>query len=106
MKDRLGKLGSFGLARSTWSSYRKAERELLKCQKERKVDMELPLSQEKTFISNDWLIHDKKVKAGTVNSYLSGLRQLHIERGIEHQEIRKAMVNLVLKGKRNADNIL
>jgi integrase len=105
VKSRLAKIGSFGLAKSTWSSYRTAERQLLKCQSERKVDMRLPLTQEKTLIFIDWLINERKVKAATVNSYLSGVRQLHIERGIEQPEVRKAMINLVVKGKQNMDSI-
>jgi hypothetical protein len=105
VKSRLARIGSFGLAKSTWSSYRTAERQLLKCQSERKIDMRLPLTQEKTLIFIDWLINDRKVKAATVNSYLSGIRQLHVEKGIEQPEIRKAMINLIVKGKQNLDNI-
>ena len=105
VKNRLSEIGSFGLARGTWSSYRTAERQLLRCQKERKTDMSLPLTQEKTLIFIDWLINDRKVKAATVKSYLSGLRQMHIEKGIDQPEIRKAMVNMIIRGKQNMDNI-
>jgi hypothetical protein len=67
--------------------------------------MSLPLSKEKTVLFIDWLIRDRKVKATTINSYLSGIRQLHVSKGMEPPNLRPAVVNLLLKGKQHIDNI-
>ena len=105
VKEAMEEMGSYGLAKSTWSAYKTAERQLGKCQKEKKTDMSLPLSKEKTVVFIDWLIRDRKVKATTINSYLSGIRQLHISRGMDPPNLRPAAVNLLLKGKQHLDNI-
>jgi hypothetical protein len=51
-----------------------------------------------------WLIYVRKLKAGTVNSYLSGIRQLHIMKGLEEPNLRPEIVKIVIKGKENKDN--
>lgn len=103
--ESLAVVGSFGLAKSTWSTYRTAEKQLLTCQKNTKSSMELPMTQSKILIFIDWLIRVKKLKATTINSYLAGIRQLHVLRGMEPPTIRSVAVNMVLKGKKNMDNM-
>jgi hypothetical protein len=68
--------------------------------------MELPLSQDDIIEFIGWLIEERKVKAGTINSYLSGLRQLHILKGMEPPVMRSDLVKFLLKGKTNMDNIV
>jgi hypothetical protein len=77
----LGPLASYSLAKGTWSSYRTAERLLLMCFKDRGHQLELPCSQEDILIFVSWLIKVRKVKAGTVSTYLAGIRQMHIMKG-------------------------
>jgi hypothetical protein len=103
--EALSIVGSYGLAKSTWSTYKTAERQLLQCQKETKAKMELPLSQSKILIFIDWLIRYRQVKSTTINSYLAGIRQLHIMKDIEPPNIRSAAVRMVLKGKKHIDGI-
>ena len=105
-KENLAKWGNFGLAQGTWSSYRTAERMLLTCLKQKKRAFELPLTMEIVVIFIDWLLEERKVKAGTVSNYLAGIRQMHVSKGIEPPIIRSAGVNWVLKGKKNAENII
>ena len=103
--ESLAVVGSFGLAKSTWSTYRTAEGQLLQCQKDTKTNMELPLSQSQILIYIDWLIRTRKVKSTTINSYLAGIRQLHLVKGIEPPNIRSAAVRMILRGKSHMDSI-
>ena len=99
-RDNLAKWGNYGLAQGTWSSYKTAERILLICLKKKGVKLELPISQEVVAMFIEWLLEERKVSAGMVNNYLSGLRQMHVTRGIEPPLIRTVGVNWVLRGKK------
>ena len=66
---------------------------------------QLPASQDDITIFVEWLIEDRNVKAGTVKSYLAGIRQMHIVKGMDPPVIRSAGIQWVLKGKKNAENI-
>lgn len=103
VKNSLAELGNFGVARSTWSTYKTAERLLLMCQNDCKVKFSWPLVTENTLLFVHWLITVRGVKEGTVNSYLAGVRQLHILKGIDPPNLRPEVVKLILKGKRNKD---
>jgi len=100
----LAEMGSHGLAKSTWSSYRTAGRLLLDCFKEEGRICSLPLTIEDTLVFVSWLKRVRKVKAATVESYLAGVRQLHIIKGLEPPPIKSAIVKWVLKGKKNMEN--
>jgi hypothetical protein len=78
---------------------------LAKCAKEKGRKFELPLEQDSVLEFIGWLLSDRKVKANTVNSYLSGLRQMHILKGMEPPVIRTSLTKFVLQGKQNMDNI-
>lgn len=67
--------------------------------------MELPLNQGDLLEFIGWLKDIRKVKSATISSYLSGIRQLHILKGMEPPELRSALVKFLLKGKSNSDNI-
>ena len=97
-------MGNHGIAQQTWSTYKTAERLLLKCCKERKLTYQLPTSQETILTFIHWLVSVRKVKAGTINAYLAGIRQLHIAKGITPPTIKSELVNLITKGKLNIDN--
>jgi len=100
----LEELGSHGLAKKTWSSYTTAERLLTKFHKEKNLQRRLPLSEETTLRFIYWLAKDRNLKANTINSYLAGIRQLHVARGFPDPKIRSDAVNLVLKGLKNKEN--
>jgi hypothetical protein len=105
IRKKLSKWGNMGLANGTWSTYRTAERLWWMCMKENKRRGELPATESDTAIFVSWLLHVRKVKAGTVNGYLAGIRQMHVVKGMQAPEIRTASINLILKGKKNAENI-
>lgn len=101
----LAALGNLGVAKSTWSTYRTAQTMVAKCQNDTGTDMSLPFDERKTLIFIDWLIRIRGVKGSTANSYLAGVRQLHVVKNIEPPTIRGALVKLVLKGVSNRDGI-
>lgn len=102
-REALAAIGNHAITRKTWSTYRTAERMLLRCQKETKHCLELPLSNCSVLVFVDWLIRKRGVKATTVNSYLAGLRQLHIVKGLEEPQLRSGQVQLILRGQANID---
>jgi len=94
-----------GISRSTWSTYKTAQTMIQKCESETKADLSIPFNQKKTLIFIDWLVRIRKLKASTVNSYLAGVRQLHIVKGLDPPNIRSSLVKLVLRGIENRDGI-
>jgi hypothetical protein len=67
--------------------------------------MELPLQEEDVLEFVGWLAIERKVKAGTMNSYLAGIKQLHIIQGMEPPTRRTSLIKFLLQGKKNMDNI-
>ena len=103
--DSLANLGNLGVAKSTWNAYKTAQQMLLKCAKDSQVTMDIPLTNRQILIFIDWLARVRGLKSSTINSYLSGIRQLHVVQGIDPPLIRSGIVNLVLKGITNRDGI-
>jgi hypothetical protein len=104
VKQSLARIGNFGLAKSTWSSYKTGERMLLKCQKEWGGNFELSLRRSALLVFINWLITSRGLKAATVNCYLAGIRQMHLVRGLEPPALRSSQVQLILKGQQNIDS--
>ena len=103
--ESLAKWGNLGVTKSTWSSYKTAQTMLDLCRRETGVCMDLPLTNAKTLAFIDWLARVRKLRAATIKTYLSGIRQLHIVQGLEAPELRTGLVKLVLKGIDNRDGI-
>jgi len=103
--EALSKLGNMGISRNTWSAYKTAKTMIAKCESDMKIDLSIPFDQRKTLLFIDWLVRIRNVKASTVNSYLAGVRQLHIATGLEPPNLRSSLVKLVLKGVSNRDGI-
>jgi len=101
----LAEFGNLGVAKSTWSSYKSAKQMLMKCEKDTRNKMELPLRERDILIFIDYLARHRNLRGNTINCYLSGLRQLHVIAGITPPVIRSGLVKLVLKGLTNRDNI-
>ena len=101
VKKSLSAMCNYSKASGTWSSYRTAERMLLMCQKTHGVKFNLPLEPDNIYLFIHWLIEERGLKVTTVNSYLAGLRNLHISKGIEPPVIRDNWVREVLRGREN-----
>ncbi len=69
---------------------------LKKCCLETNVNMEPPLSQNQILTFIDWLARVRGLKSKTIDSYLAGIRQLHIVTGLTAPVFRSDLVKLVL----------
>ena len=103
VKASLASMCSFSKANGTWSTYRTAERMLLMCQKEHKKKFDWPISKDNVYLFIHWLIVTRGLRVTTINSYLAGVRQLHIARGLEPPLIRDSFVKEILKGRENME---
>jgi hypothetical protein len=101
--QQLQDLTGHGLAKKTWSNYKTAERLLAMCCKEKGIPLELPVSEQTVIVFVLWLSFSRNVCAATINNYLSGIRQLHINKGADTKHIRSDIVHLILKGKKNKE---
>jgi hypothetical protein len=101
----LSEMGNMGISNSTWSTYKTASTMIQKCEIESKADLSIPFDQKKTLIFIEWLVRVRKLKGSTINSYLAGVRQLHVVKGLDPPNMRSSLVKLVLKGIENRDGI-
>lgn len=99
----LAQFGNMGITASTWSTYSTASKMLKACQQETGTCMATPMTQKMTLVFIDWMARIRKLKASTINSYLAGVRQLHIVQGMDPPVLRTGLVKLVLKGIANRD---
>jgi len=100
---QMARVGNYALSKSTWSNYRTAERTLLLCRKSTGKKLELPLKEDDVLVLVNWMIWNKKLKMATINSYLAGIRQLHVMKGMGEPDLRAGRVKLLLTGKKNMD---
>jgi len=103
IEDDLLNMAGHGLALRTWAGYRTAERMLAMYLHENKQPLELPVEQSTIAGFVHWLIYKRKVKSGTINSYLAGIRMLHIMKGSPAPVIRTELLQLILTGKSNKE---
>ena len=103
MKKTLATWINNSKANSTWSTYRTAERLVLLCQKQEKIKFDWPMQTDDTLVFIYWLIEKRGVKVSSVNSYLAGVRQLHINKGMDPPKIRTELVKQTLKGRLNIE---
>lgn len=100
---QLEEVSSFGLTKNTWSNYKTAETLLIKCFTEKRIVLELPISEDNIIKFILWLDNTKGVCAATINNYLAGIRHLHIRKGAKLPVLRTDLVNLMLKGQKNRE---
>ena len=105
MRDALSTWLNYSLASGTWSTYKTVGNQLGRCQAHTGVLMDFPFDTRKTLIFIHWLFDVRKVASSTVNSYLSGLRYLHLTKGIDAPALRPPIIEQMLKGKNNLENI-
>ena len=103
IKPLLAELSNHSLAQSTWSSYKTGINKLNQFSEETGTNINLPLKDETVISYVGWLLK-KGVASSTVNTYLSGLRQLHLTAGLPPPTLKSPMVNIVLSGKKNIED--
>jgi hypothetical protein len=105
VRASIADLGNLGVASGTWRSYTAGQKLLDSCEKETGHNVPLPLSETDILFFIDWLHRIRKLSSGTIRCYLSGLRQLHISRGMTPPNFRTPLVKLILKGIYNREGI-
>ena len=103
--DLLSGAVNMALANNTKSQYKTAVKHIERVEKELKVDMSLPFTIDKTLNYVGYLMGDRGCSSKTVAQYLSGVRMLHLCRGLDVAALRPPIVNLVLKGREHWDNV-
>ena len=103
VKEKVVNWINHGKANKTWSTYQTAERMAHQCQKDYKTSFDWPMTADNTLLFIYWLVEERGLKASTANSYLSGLRQLHIMKGLPPPKLRSELVKQALKGRANME---
>jgi hypothetical protein len=96
-------LNSMSLTKKTWSAYNTAERMLAKCCKEKGLKFEWPVPEATITKFVLWLAFDRNLNSNSISTYLAGIRQSHINKGIDEPKIRTDRISQLLKGKANLD---
>lgn len=94
----LARTANFSLAKSTWSTYQTTRNHLKKCQEQTHVNMDMPMNSRQVTVFLSWLLEERRIKPNSAESYLAGLRQLHLVKGLEIPTIRSDIINVLLKG--------
>ena len=93
------------LAKTTWSSYKTAERHVLRLEKEMCIKLRFPFGTRETLIYIGWLKNRRKVTVGTIEKYLSGIRLMHLKEGYNVPALRPDIVQSVLTGLEQQGNV-
>ena len=98
----LAVLANHSLTKKTWSSYSTAGKMLQNCCTETNTPLSYPLQENTIIIFIAWL-NNRGLKASSINSYLSGIRQIHLTLGLNPPLIRSDLVTQLLTGKKKLD---
>ena len=93
--QQLANLANHSLSKSTWSSYKTVSKHLERCQKDLDFQFRFPMTNEQVLWFTAWLVK-RGVQGVTINSYISGLRALHLVKGIEPPALRLAIVSAII----------
>lgn len=103
-REYLASIANHSLAKKTWSAYQTAGNLLIKCQTETNSSMALPLDDEKVLTYVAWLL-SRGLQSRTISTYLAGLRQVHLAKGILIPVLRPEIVKQLLTGANNLERI-
>ena len=103
-KEYLAAIANHSLAKKTWSAYQTAGTLLIKCQTETNISMSLPLDDGKVLTYVAWLL-SRGLQSRTISTYLAGLRQVHLAKGILIPVLRPEIVKQLLTGASNLERI-
>ena len=96
---------NLALTETSKSQYKTAAKHIKRCETYLNVDMSLPFTIQKTLNYVGFLLSVRKVSAGTVNQYLSGVRMLHLCQMMDPSCLRPGIIDLILKGQEHWENI-
>ena len=101
----LTNMANMGLAESSHKVYKTAINHIKKCEIKKGISLDLPFDLSKTLHYLNYLLIDCTVKSNTCEKYLSGVRMYHLTQGFDAPALRPAIVNLLLKGRENFEQI-
>ena len=96
----LANAANCSVSKSTWSTYRTSLRRLADCSAATNSDLSFPLSESQVTLFVGFLLKEN-LSAGTIESYLSGLRQAHLAAGLQGNGLRSEFVKQVIRGRKN-----
>ena len=97
----LSNLANHSLSKSTWSTYKTSYKMLLRCFNN---DVDFPLTKPAVVNFVGWLA-GRGLSVSTINSYLAGIRQVHLTLGHDVPHLRSDIVAQILAGKANIDAV-
>ena len=99
---QLANAANHSLSRSTWSMYKTVKTHLERCQIDLNVRFSFPMSNNQVLCFIAWLLK-RNLSATTINSYISGLRTIHLVKGLDNQALRQPIVTAIIEGKAHLD---
>jgi len=102
-KTQLEWLSGHCVAQSTWRTYNTAGNLFRWFCSEKSIAPELPATAETITRFVLWLSFTRKVSQATITVYLAGLRQLHIQHGVDCPALRSDFTKMLLQGKKNSE---
>ena len=96
---------NLSLANNTKSQYKTAIRHIERIEADLKIDMSLPFTIGKTLNYVGYLLEERGCGHNTIAQYLSGVRMLHLCKGMDIAALRPPIVSLILKGREHWDNV-
>ena len=96
---------NLALADNTKSQYKTAIKHIERIEHDLGIDMSLPFTINKTLNYVGYLLENRNCNSNTVAQYLSGIRMLHLCKGMDIAALRPPIVNLILKGRSHWDNV-
>jgi hypothetical protein len=97
-------IAEHSIAKKTWGTYGTAERMLAKFCREKGKPLELPVDEDTVLGFLHWLIFDRRLSAASISGYLSGVKKLHVVKGLQEPVLRSNIIKMVLDGKKNIDS--
>ena len=91
------------LAKTTWASYKTAERHVKRCEDYTGISLRIPFGSTQVLTYIGYLREVRKVQAGTVEKYMAGLRLLHLKEGHAVPALRPDIIQAVLQGAKQKD---
>ena len=79
------------------STYRTAECMELRCPRDNKVKFNWKMTVDNTLLFTYWLNEEKGLKVAPTKSYLPGLRQLHIMKGLPALKVHRGLVRQAMR---------
>ena len=104
LKQELAEITNHALAKKTWSAYSSALNRLEDYSSETGNLTRFPMEENDVISFVAWLL-EEGLTASTINTYMSGLRQLHLALGFSAVNLRSQLINTIIKGKQNQDNL-